>query len=739
MQSIPPVPMPVSSPTTPEDNVTEALVGADVTSTPFRSPGSRSSGEPQAGHCLADDPRVPHGLYAQLTAPPDEAVPDETERSALEHFPAILQALGLFGLIGMSVGLMGWQLWQDPELVRSYIVKNDLLRDQRQAVLLSMLMPALLSCGAAVTWLARRGAQQGERLRSAAWRASPLLIAGFVPSLLRWKLWQDRDLVFLTLASVVIWGLRRLTLIAGSQPPLGIRERTLAALDHVRDLVFRPRFRQRVLPALPTLVVWLAALGYTAFFTYHTIENHYRLGTSAYDLALEENIIWNLLHGGPPFKSSPLGGPTSIHFGYHATLFSYVLVPFYALYQHAETMLFIQALLIGLAALPLYWFARPQIGAWPAALLGLAYVLNPAVQGSNLYDFHYPPLGPVFLWLALYALQARRNLLAAVAIILSLSVREDVAAGVAIIGVYTLFWGRRPKAGLIVTLVGMTYFVVIKLVIMPTVLGHGAFAWIFKDLLPSGESSFGAVLKTVIANPAYTWSTLIVERKFIYLLQIFAPLAFLPLLRPMGWVCTLPGVLFTLLATRYDPPISLGFQYASHWVAYLFPALAVALAYEQRAQHPFDLGQRARKRSWLVAVAFGTLVVGYQYGILFQQNIARAAWDPVHFGFTEHDRERLMDLRETIKLMPPLAKVAGSERVLPHMANRPDAYRLRDGLYDAEYVLVDQTQLGSDEKKYVVTALRDNSFGVVSMRSDFLLARRGEPTTRNAQALKRLR
>jgi uncharacterized membrane protein len=281
--------------------------------------------------------------------------------------------------------------------------------------------------------------------------------------------------------------------------------------------------------------------------------------------------------------------------------------------------------------------------------------------------------------------------------------------------------------------------VLMKLIIMPTILGHGSFSWIFKDLLPVGESSFGAVLKTVVGNPAYTWSTLVVERKLIYLLQIFVPLAFLPLVRPMGWVCTLPGVLFTLLATRYDPPVSLGFQYASHWVAYLFPALAVALADEQRARHPFDRAANARKRSWLAAIVFGTLVVGYQYGIVFQQNIARAAWDPVRSGLTNTDQDRYRQLRAVIALMPPLAKVSASERVLPHVSNRPDAYRLLNGLYDAEYVLVDRAHLGSEEKRHVLLVLKDNSFGVVSHEGDFLLIRRGAPTADNKIALKKLR
>ena len=76
------------------------------------------------------------------------------------------------------------------------------------------------------------------------------------------------------------------------------------------------RFRQ----LLPTLVAWAAALWFAVYFAHHTIETHFRLGTSAYDLGLEDNLLWNLLYGdGPAFKSSPLG-KDAVHFSFHATL-----------------------------------------------------------------------------------------------------------------------------------------------------------------------------------------------------------------------------------------------------------------------------------------------------------------------------------------------------------------------------------------------------------------------------------
>ena len=49
--------------------------------------------------------------------------------------------------------------------------------------------------------------------------------------------------------------------------------------------------------------------------------------------------------------------------------------------------------------------------------------------------------------MTLYALDARRNIMAAVFVVLTLAVREDVAAGLAVVGGLLLLTGLRPNAG----------------------------------------------------------------------------------------------------------------------------------------------------------------------------------------------------------------------------------------------------------------------------------------------------
>jgi len=70
-----------------------------------------------------------------------------------------------------------------------------------------------------------------------------------------------------------------------------------------------------------------------------------------------------------------------------------------------------------------------------------------------------------------------------------------------------------------------------------------------------GPRGFVGVVQTIVTNPAFTLNTLLERDKLVYLLQIMLPLAFFPLRRPVGLLCSFQGVLFTLLSTKYPPQI----------------------------------------------------------------------------------------------------------------------------------------------------------------------------------------
>jgi uncharacterized membrane protein len=673
-------------------------------------------------------------LAAVVTAEP---TPRRAWGSETPTLTLAVRGLALLFVTGMSLGLGIWTARAGFRLIK-YVSANDMGARGRTFILADMFGAAallVLLALAYLVWRRRDLTRAVRRMAGVATRIAPLMLAGFLPLLLDWRLWSGRELTLLAMLTMFGLGLQGLMRSALLAPPLGIF-RGWRPGDALERLLIR---HPRVATWAPVTLVVLGSAVYATFFSWATVVSHHNLRTMSFDLGLEENILWNAFHWRRPFfKSSPLAGPGATHFGSHATIISYPLSLIYGLFPHAETLLILQAVVVGAAAIPLFLYARRRLGPWAAVVLAYVYLLYPPVHGANLYDFHYLPLGVFFLWTTLYALDARRRWLSVVMVIFTLMVREDVAAGLAVIGGYLLLTGQRPRAGLVVAMVGATYFVTMKLVIMPIVAKGDSFIWMFRDLVPVGDPTFGGVLKTAIANPAYLLNTLLERDKLLYLLQLFAPLAFLPLRRPIGFFCCVLGFFFTLLSTGYSPLLQTSFQYTANWTTYLFVAMVGNLAWVGSPRTPDDTEGPARRRAWLVAVGAAALVCTTEFGALFQQNTARGGFGRYTFGTTDADLQNRKNFWALANRVPPQAKVVASETLVPQIAGRPDAYTLRVGTYDADWLLI-KLPIGGEEQQHALPLLEGGSFGVMEVRDTFVLAKRGYKTDQNAAVLARMR
>ncbi|MDP9000891.1 MAG: DUF2079 domain-containing protein, partial [Myxococcota bacterium] len=665
-----------------------------------------------------------------MTNPSYERAPVSSSHAVTIRAPAsalarVGAALSLIFCEGASMGLATWEFAIGPPL-DPYVASNALAPSLRRYVFINMACGALIALASALVLFAWR--RTIATLESLGRKAAPFLLAGLLPLLLRWQLWVGRDLVFLVLVSLFALTLPPLLKISLTAGPL-FAERLPRApawmagvLRMVRSgWIARVTRNVRESRRAPLAIACAAALGYAIYFSAITIQNHYRLGTAAFDLGLESNLLWNAVHGGPLFKSSPLGGPMARHGGYHQTYIAYLLGLPYLLIPRPETLLVIQAVVMGGAAVPLYLLARRRLTAWSACLIAVLFTLYPPLHGANLYDFHYLPFAPLLLWTTLLLVEGRRYVWAAVLVVLTLSTREDLSALLVVMGLYLIVVDERPKAGLVVAAVGALYFVVVKMIIMPRLLnGHPSFIHQYAGLLPEGDSGYGGVIKTVIGNPAFTLGGLLQEDKLVYVLQIAAPLAFIPWRAPIGFLCSLPGFFFTLLATGYPPLIQTSFQYTAYWISFLFPAIILNTA----------SAPAAVRKAWIATLAVAVLVTSHQYGAVLQTHTIRGGFGPFRFGITDDDRKNHADLYGLIAQIPPRAKVVSGEMIVAHVSNRPDSYTLRTGVYDAEYMLF-TVPPRSDEAPFVLSALRSGEFGIVDLRGQFALAKRGSATDRN--------
>ena len=680
----------------------------------------------------------PSRSLAPEPAPPPAPAPAALAPTPTPGAPPLTRAVRALGLLtaeGASIGFAGWSLRARDHLL-NYVANNSMPPSARKYVFGNMLAGAALTglVGlVAILWRRLGGLDLVERV---ARRLGPLCLAGALPIFFQWQLWYGgRELTFMVMVSAFVLCLQVLTRVSLETPPIlpaSLRARVAARLGP-------PLARLRDTKWLPFAIVFTAFLGYTVYFSIITIQNHFRLQTMGWDLGIENNLVWNAAHFNKPlFKTSVIGNATSTHIGFHETYISYLIGIFYRLVPRPETLLVLQAALIGGAVLPFFAFARRHLGAWTACLLAVLINLYAPLQGSNLYDFHYLPFAPFYLWWCLWALESRRNAMAVVAVTLTLANREDMSALLMVVGLYLVFTGERPRAGLVVTLISAAYFVGIKLILMPHFLnGYPAYINQYEGLLPEGDNGFGGVLKTVLGNPAFTVSSLLEHDKVLYLLEIVAPLAFFPWRRPIGLLCSVPGFFFTMLATHYPPLLSISFQYTAYWTSFYFIAVVANLAWLQRLEAAGAGWARRSRRAWLVAMTAGTIVTSYQLGIVLQRNTAWGGFSPFHVGVTDSERARHADLYSLIKLIPQEASVTASESIVSQISSRKNAYSLRIGFQDADYLLV-RLPSGGEDRGHLIDALKSGLYGKQAEKGEFVLFRKGLKADSAAPFLRQL-
>lgn len=132
-------------------------------------------------------------------------------------------------------------------------------------------------------------------------------------------------------------------------------------------------------------IIWVLIGIYVALFTYLSFLKFFSFAYYDWDFASEHIILWNTLHGRwlyYPFLEQNI-------FGAHLFVVIWLLLPIYALCQHPLTLLFLQSLFFGLAAYPLYLFAKLSLDRVFALLVCLAYLLYPSIGFVNLFETHF--------------------------------------------------------------------------------------------------------------------------------------------------------------------------------------------------------------------------------------------------------------------------------------------------------------------------------------------------------------
>ena len=461
--------------------------------------------------------------------------------------------------------------------------------------------------------------------------------------------------------------------------------------------------------------VVIAATIYTGYISYHHVLHHYALGSLAYDLGIMENVFWNSIHG-DLFGSSIERGQN--HLGVHTSFIFLPLLPIYALAPFTETLLILQSLFVGAAAIPLYLLAvQSGLRCWVGFSLALIYLVHPAIGSANFYDFHELAFLPIFFFGIFLFRQSRRPVLFWLCVLGLLSVKEDMSILLALIGVY-LVLDRDALKGFKLSFLGVAAFVFCQKIVIPIFAGGDhSFAWYYTEMIPGGEGPLG-LIKTMVTNPLYSIRYPFDPQKLLYILQLFAPLAFLPLFPRKGMILLLYGFVVSLFSNR--PALyEMGFQYAFLMLA---PALVVTV---MALRSLSDLWQ---KRFLTMMLCFTTWNV-FHHGWIYPRHNVKGGFGRVDFKFDEVEKERLDLLHEMIALIPEQASVTANEELVPHLARRKYIETLRyamsgGGRAYEYYLLRNNSETQAWIKKYYPEVVSFRAYQLVKQNREFTLLRR---------------
>jgi uncharacterized membrane protein len=438
----------------------------------------------------------------------------------------------------------------------------------------------------------------------------------------------------------------------------------LAALVGVRAFVAPARARAPATAATARRRMVVATAAYVILMGFVVVTRHLTFKTHALDLGYYVQVVWQMAHGRAPRVTLP-----PMHaWGDHLSPVLYLLAPLEWLYAGALPLLVAQTAILAAGGAALFAYARGR-GAWPgaAAAFGVLYLVNPSLHGLNIRDVHPATFALPLLVAAALAHDRGRHLWCGLALALTLATREDAAVAVVGFAVWLALARGRWRAGALLAGLSVAILAVDIAWVMPHF--RGAPYPHLHRYAHLGEG-FGDILLTLAARPWRWLAVVLTPGKILYLLQIFAPLGFLPWLAPRALAAAVPGLAVNLLSQ--DPIL---FNYRSQYQAFVLPFLFLAAV----DGHVRGVRVAPSRRVW----AWRLLTLAFTASALLTARTVNEL--TVTRWWMGQDTRRLHAL---VARVPAGVPVSVNERLVPHLAGRPEAYIFPSrGLAPPDYVV----------------------------------------------------
>jgi uncharacterized membrane protein len=398
--------------------------------------------------------------------------------------------------------------------------------------------------------------------------------------------------------------------------------------------------------------LWFGCFAYAALFTwlgsikYEAHRNLVDFGIFAQTAASAFGCFCNPIEGS--------------HWAFHFSPILYPVGLAVALVRSPLTLVALQAIAGALTAPPIYGLVRARSDVTAARLSAVVAWLYPPLAGLIFGDFHENGFAPAAVAWMLYAFDAGFIAVAAIAAVVTLSIKEDQSIFLAIGGALGAWGYRGTDRGRLAAAVGVLSVAVLI-----------AFFGFIRPHAAAAASAWQPWRFYAWHAPLQQSPALEVGARLGFAMLVFAPLLFLPFRSSLMWLAAAP--LAEVLFSRMPTTFTLGTHYAGAWIGYVLAPFACAAG---------SLATPRRRTALFACIALCIVEL--------------AVADPLHPGLNlRAPQPRDAALDRFLGVLPRDVSVATQEEAYTHLALYDSAARLLpetpEQTADACLVLIDRS------------------------------------------------
>lgn len=474
---------------------------------------------------------------------------------------------------------------------------------------------------------------------------------------------------------------------------------------------------------------------YAAAYSTLSILRHSGFNSSSSDLAIFDQIIWNINRINV-FETDVIKDiQRKNYFRGHFSPILFLFAPLYWIWENVNIILLAQSVILGTGVFAVYRIAIHELkeAHW-GVLFSFVYVLYPPIGFINRFDFH-PVVFAIPLILFAWMFYGEKRLrVTSVCLALALCCKESVGltiftAGLVMVATHT----NHRRFWLIWSLLSLTASLVAFFYIIP---------FFNKGTLPGSTSRYtwlGETPKEMIGQfVTHPWQSLthqlgidmkgrmkyLGELRRVYPLKMLFPFLFLPLLGGAIFLATLPVFVYNLLSSNINQA-SIYFQYNSPMIPFLF--IGAILGFRR------GLSWCSKKpRRWVQGLLGGLLLGCCLISFLHDNPFKKIVRRPYFQVFALQPAPGIEEFYQAAQLIPKEASVQANYSYAPHLSHRKEIYPLYIEEYFADYLILNVTDFRWHLHPSHVRKILDHpGYEMIYSKNNVVLLKKRQPVLRN--------